>query len=149
MSKSKPNLSYIDERLCFALYSTSKAVIAEYKPYLNKMDMTYPQYLVYITLAEHEILNVNELGQVLFLDSGTLTPLLKRMEANGLITRRRSDDDERQVYLQLTSKAMELKDDIAIMQENVSCNVGLEKHDFVKLRQQLKSINSNLRNLRD
>ena len=145
MSNNKPNLSYVDERLCFALYSTSKSVIALYKPHLAKLNMTYPQYLVYITLAEHGTLNVNELGQVLYLDSGTLTPLLKRMEANGLLIRQRSDDDERQVHMKLTEKAEALHDAIAAMQENVSCSIGLEKVAFSQLRDQLRLINTNLR----
>jgi len=145
MSNNKPNLSYVDERLCFALYSTSKSVIALYKPHLAKLNMTYPQYLVYITLAEHGTLNVNELGQVLYLDSGTLTPLLKRMEANGLLIRQRSDDDERQVHMKLTEKAEALRDAIAAMQENVSCSIGLEKVAFSQLRDQLRLINTNLR----
>lgn len=145
MPKKKPKLSYIDERLCFALYSTSKSVIAQYQPFLVKLDMTYPQYLVYIALAEHKKLNVNELGNLLFLDSGTLTPLLKRMQGNGLVTRERSDEDERRVYVQLTEKALLLSDDIAIMQEAVSCEIGLNSKEFVRLRDQLKSINSKLR----
>ena len=145
MSRKSPKVSFIDERLCFALYSTSKTVISKYQPFLAKLDMTYPQYLVYIALAEHDRLNVNELGALLNLDSGTLTPLLKRMEANGLLTRKRSDEDERRVYIELTAKALDLDLKIADMQKQVSCSIGLETEEFVALRDQLKSINTHLR----
>lgn len=145
MAKKKPDISFIDERLCFALYSTSKSVIGKYQPFLTKIGMTYPQYLVYIALAERKKLSVNELGEMLFLDSGTLTPLLKRMETSGLVTRNRSADDERKVFVELTEKARTLETDIASMQAEVSCSIGLKKSDFVHLRDQLKSININLR----
>ena len=92
----------LDNQLCFALYSTSLAMTRFYKPLLDELGITYPQYLVLLVLWEQEGLTVSELGNRLFLDSGTLTPLLKRMESSGLVTRLRAVEDERRVHITLT-----------------------------------------------
>ena len=138
-------LSFIDERLCFALYSSSKAVVGLYQPYLVKMGLTYPQYLIFLVLSELGEVTVGKLGENLFLDSGTLTPALKRMEAAGLLVRRRSTKDERVVLVELTDKARELTDDVAEMQYQVSCSVGLDATTFKNLRDELKALNRRLR----
>ena len=93
----------LDNQLCFALYSTSLTMTRFYKPLLDELGITYPQYLVLLVLWEQEGLTVSELGNRLFLDSGTLTPLLKRMESSGLVTRLRAVEDERRVHITLTT----------------------------------------------
>jgi DNA-binding MarR family transcriptional regulator len=99
----------LDNQLCFALYSASLAMTKLYKPLLDELGLTYPQYLVMLVLWERDGLMVSELGQRLSLDSGTLTPLLKRLEAAGLISRMRDVEDERRVHIHLTQAGRKLK----------------------------------------
>ena len=99
----------LDNQLCFALYSTSLAMTKLYKPLLDELGLTYPQYLVMLVLWEHDGLMVSEIGDKLFLDSGTLTPLLKRLEASGYVSRLRDIDDERRVRITLTTLGRQLK----------------------------------------
>ena len=100
----------IEGQLCFPLYACSREIIKKYKPFLDEMDMTYTQYIAMLVLWEKKHLTVKELGDCLYLDSGTLTPLLKKMEAKGLITRKRSDRDERSLIVSLTEKGESLRD---------------------------------------
>lgn len=99
----------LENKLCFALYSASLAMTRVYKPLLDGIGLSYPQYLVMLVLWEKDGLMVSELGERLYLDSGTLTPLLKRMEASGLITRIRDVQDERRVHISLTAAGRKLK----------------------------------------
>ena len=99
----------IDNQLCFALYSASLAMSKVYKPHLAALGLTYPQYVVMLALWERDGLTVSEIGERLFLDSGTLTPLLKRLEAASLITRTRDSADERRVLIELTPEGRKLK----------------------------------------
>ena len=99
----------LDNQLCFALYSTSLTITKRYQPLLAALGLTYPQYLVMLVLWEHDDVTVSALGERLFLDSGTLTPLLKRMEAAGLLLRTRSSLDERRVQIALTTTGRRLK----------------------------------------
>ena len=99
----------LDNQLCFALYSTSLAMTKVYKPLLDELGLTYPQYLAMLVLWERDGLMVSELGEQLYLDSGTLTPLLKRLEVAGYISRIRDVEDERRVYITLTSSGRKLK----------------------------------------
>ena len=99
----------LDNQLCFALYSASLAMTKLYKPLLEALGLTYPQYLVMLVLWEQDGLMVSELGQRLYLDSGTLTPLLKRLEAAGLVSRMRAVEDERRVHIHLTPAGRKLK----------------------------------------
>ena len=99
----------LDNQLCFALYSTSLAMTKLYKPLLDELGLTYPQYLTMLVLWEQDGLTVSELGQRLYLDSGTLTPLLKRLEVSGLISRIRAVEDERRVHITLTPAGRKLK----------------------------------------
>jgi DNA-binding MarR family transcriptional regulator len=99
----------LDNQLCFALYSASLAMTKLYKPLLEDLGLTYPQYLVMLVLWERDGLMVSELGERLFLDSGTLTPLLKRLEAANLIARIRAVEDERRVHISLTAAGRKLK----------------------------------------
>ena len=99
----------LDNQLCFALYSTSLAMTKLYKPLLDELGLTYPQYLVMLVLWEKDGLMVSELGERLYLDSGTLTPLLKRLEASGLVSRLRDVADERRVHITLSPVGRKLK----------------------------------------
>ena len=107
-AKPDPMLQ-LDNQLCFALYSTSLAMTKLYKPLLAELELTYPQYLAMLVLWECDGLMVSELGERLYLDSGTLTPLLKRLEASGYISRLRDVNDERRVHITLTSTGRKLK----------------------------------------
>jgi DNA-binding MarR family transcriptional regulator len=99
----------LDNQLCFALYSASLSVTKMYKPLLAELGLTYPQYLVMLVLWENDGLSVSALGERLYLDSGTLTPLLKRMEQSGLLQRQRATDDERRVEVTLTVQGRNLQ----------------------------------------
>jgi DNA-binding MarR family transcriptional regulator len=99
----------IDQMLCFAIYSAGHAFTRFYKPRLDALDLTYPQYLVFLVLWEKDDLTVKALGERLFLDSGTITPLIKRLEGRGLVERKRDEDDERQVRIRLTARGRALK----------------------------------------
>lgn len=104
-----PDIQALDQQLCFALYSASLAMTRLYKPLLEQLGLTYPQYLVLLALWEQDGQTVSGLGERLYLDSGTLTPLLKRMEAAGLIKRQRDAADERRVLVHLTTGGLRLK----------------------------------------
>jgi MarR family transcriptional regulator, organic hydroperoxide resistance regulator len=108
-SKADALLLLLDNQLCFALYSTSLAMTRVYKPLLDEIGLTYPQYLAMLVLWEQDGLMVSELGERLYLDSGTLTPLLKRLESSGLIARIRAVEDERRVHITLTAAGRKLK----------------------------------------
>ena len=100
----------IENQLCFPLYAASREVIKQYKPYLDEMDLTYTQYVVMMALWENQEMTVKELGNVLYLDSGTLTPLLKKLEAKGYVTRTRSHKDERNLIVGVTETGLSLRD---------------------------------------
>ena len=94
----------LENQLCFPLYAAAKEVVRKYKPFLDELDLTYTQYIAMMVLWEHESMNVKELGSKLYLDSGTLTPLLKKLEAKGYISRCRCKEDERNLIIQITAK---------------------------------------------
>ena len=100
----------LDNQLCFPLYACAKEIVRRYKPFLDEIDLTYTQYIVMMVLWEEREINVKELGSRLYLDSGTLTPVLKRLEQKGLITRQRDDKDERVLIVSITKEGDELKD---------------------------------------
>ena len=103
----------LQNQLCFPLYAAAKEVVRKYKPYLDELDLTYTQYITMMVLWEKEQCNVKELGSMLFLDSGTLTPLLKKLESKGYITRCRCKEDERNLIIQITEKGEALKEKAA------------------------------------
>lgn len=103
----------LENQLCFPLYAAAKEVVRKYKPLLDELDLTYTQYITMMVLWENESMNVKELGSKLYLDSGTLTPLLKKLEAKGYITRGRCKEDERNLIIQITKKGEELKEQAA------------------------------------
>lgn len=101
----------LENQLCFPLYACAKEVVRHYKPFLEKLDLTYTQYIVMMVLWENRQTNVKELGEKLYLDSGTLTPLLKKLEAKGYLTRNRSAQDERNLLVTVTDRGMALRDE--------------------------------------
>ena len=110
---------YLDKQLCFPLYAASRLTTKLYGPYLDKLDITYPQYLVMLVLWQHNSQTVNKIGQRLMLESNTLTPLLKRLEAKGLLSRKRAESDERTVIVALTKKGDDLKEAAASIPEQI------------------------------
>ena len=100
----------LENQICFPLYACSREIIKQYKPFLDEIDLTYTQYIAMMVLWEHQSVTVKELGQYLFLDSGTLTPLLKKMEAKGIISRKRDHEDERSLIVSLTAEGEALKE---------------------------------------
>ena len=123
----------LDTQLCFALYSASRKVTSAYREPLSKMGLTYPQYLVLLVLWEQDHRTVNQLGEALMLDSGTLSPLLRRMENAGFVTRRRSEPDERSVVVSLTDTGRTLEEDAAEMQENLLDSLDMSVRDRLAL----------------
>ena len=140
-----PNWLQLDQQLCFALYSASLAMTKQYKPLLDPLGLTYPQYLVMLVLWESTPVTVNELGKRLHLDSGTLTPLLKRLEASGLIHRQRDSADERRVLVSLTTAGRQLKEQAKSIPQTIACQVGLERHDIESLRRTLQRLRNQIR----
>src|SRR4051794_7642133 len=136
----------LDNQICFAVYSTAHAFNRVYKPLLDKLGLTYPQYLVMLVLWERDGVPVKDIGERLFLDSGTLTPLLKRLEAAELIKRTRSTEDERQVKIALTPKGHALRERARAVPQailaNSACPVGellTMKNELVALRNRLNA----------
>lgn len=117
----------LEDQLCFLLYASSREMTKKYKPLLDKLEVTYPQYLVLLLLWEQDTLTVKKLGELLALDSGTLTPMLKRMEQNGLIVRERSTEDERSVMIKLTEKGLGLQEGACLIPERISAMSGEDK----------------------
>ena len=108
MNENYDNLK-LENQLCFPLYVWSKEVVRRYKPLLDELDLTYTQYITMMAMWENRNLNVKKLGKILFLDSGTLTPVLKKLEQKGYIERHRADEDERNLIIQITKKGMDLR----------------------------------------
>jgi DNA-binding MarR family transcriptional regulator len=136
----------LDNQLCFAVYSTAHAFNRVYKPLLVRLGLTYPQYLVMLVLWEHDDVPVKAIGERLFLDSGTLTPLLKRLETADLIRRTRSADDERQVLIALTSQGQALREKAKAVPQGIlaasACSTSelmTLKNDLVVLRDKLNA----------
>jgi DNA-binding MarR family transcriptional regulator len=134
----------LDNQLCFALYSTSLAMTKLYKPLLEDLGLTYPQYLAMLVLWEQDGLTVSELGERLYLDSGTLTPLLKRMESAGLVSRIRAVQDERRVHITLTAEGRKLKDKAAKIPGCILSATQCSIPELVSLTQQVQSFRKRL-----
>ena len=130
----------LENQICFPLYSAANAVVRAYRPLLDALDITYLQYIVLMVLWQETSLNVKQLGQRLNLDSGTLTPLLKRLEGKGLVTRSRSDQDERVRIITITREGMGLQKRAADIPLQLACTAGLSAakgRELKKLCQQL------------
>jgi DNA-binding MarR family transcriptional regulator len=137
----------LGNQICFAIYSTAHAFNRVYKPLLDRLGLTYPQYLVMLVLWERDGVPVKDIGERLFLDSGTLTPLLKRLEAAQLIKRTRNPADERQVLIALTSQGHALKEKARTVPQSIlaasACSIGelsAMKNDLVALRDRLNAV---------
>ena len=136
----------LSNMVCFAIYSTANALTRAYQPILSKLDLTYPQFLVMIVLWEQDDRTVSEVGAKLNLDSGTLTPLLKRLEAAGRIARRRDPQDERQVRITLSEEGRKLRKQAENIPEQVFCALGQPVDELQDLRARLLDIRCNLAN---
>jgi len=143
---SMPNLDKvtIDDMLCFALYAASRATTDVYRPLLEELGLTYPQYLVMTVLWEHETCSVKDIGSILHLDSGTLSPLLKRLESAGLIKRQRRVEDERVVDITLTDEGWALKRRAVDVPARISCKFGIEFDEYTELLRLLKKLTKHL-----
>ncbi|MEO6840073.1 MAG: MarR family transcriptional regulator [Bradyrhizobium sp.] len=137
----------LDNQICFAVYSTAHAFNRVYKPLLDRLGLTYPQYLVMLVLWERDNIPLKDIGERLFLDSGTLTPLLKRLEAADLIKRTRSTADERQVLIELTPEGHALREKAKAVPQSIlaasACSVGelvAMKNEIVALRDRLNAV---------
>jgi len=127
----------LDNQLCFAVYVASKEIIKQYKPFLDPLGLTYTQYITLLALWEKSDISVKELGQRLFLDSGTLTPLLKKLKAMNLIERVRSSDDERLIIVSLTKKGLDLKKEVIDIPDKIICSTNLNIENAVSLKKHL------------
>ncbi|MEX2474812.1 MarR family winged helix-turn-helix transcriptional regulator [Marinobacter sp.] len=140
----------LDSQVCFALYAANRAVIARYRPLLSELGLTYPQYLVLLVLweaaaASHR-LRVSDLGLRLRLDSGTLTPLLKRLQERGLVTRIREQQDERVVMVAVTPAGLALREQAKAIPARLLCATGVEPDRLLALRDELRSVLAELEN---
>ncbi len=136
----------LQNQLCFPLYTVSRLIIQSYRPYLEPLGITYPQYLVLLTLWERDGLSVKEIGKALSLDSGTLTPLLKKMEKElKLIIRMRSPQDDREVLNFLTVKAYDLRPKVVEMAYKIFCQAKLDMEDVTKTKALVEDIIAKLR----
>lgn len=138
--KMENNKLKLENQICFKIYSAEREITKLYRNLLEELDVTYPQYLVLLVLWEKNSVTVKELGQKLFLDSGTLSPMLKRMEGNDLIERRRSAEDERTVIISLTKKGADLKNQAQCVPTKLLENLSLDLKELENLNQTLSSI---------
>ena len=137
----------LDQQLCFALYSTSLLMTKIYKPLLDKLGLTYPQYLVMLVLWEQDGLALKDIGEKLQLDSGALTPVLKRMESQGLLTRRRQPDNERTLEIALTAAGRALQLAASQVNQQLGLKCGLPMDEMAALRDELVTLRQRLQQL--
>ena len=130
----------LSKQLCFPLYACSREMIKLYKPYLDELGLTYTQYITMMVLWEHKAMTVKALGQELYLDSGTLTPLLKKLEEKGLVTRRRSDLDERNLIVTITEKGEAMRDQALHIPAEMTKCINLPKEDIRELYRMLHQL---------
>ncbi len=138
------SLPPVDEQMCFALYTAARAVTNLYRPFLDPLGLTYPQYLVMMLLWERGDCSVKEIGSVLQLDYGTLTPMLKRLEARGLLRRGRDPEDERTVRVTATDKGLRLRDRAEGIPEAIGRAIALPEGEFEATRLSLGRLRSNV-----
>ena len=144
MDKLTEETLKLDNQLCFSLYATSKEIIRRYKPLLDKFDITYTQYITLLVLWEQDGLTVKTLGERLYLDSGTLTPLLTKLESKGLIIKQKDTKDSRETTIRLTGKGRELKEKIVVVPSSMGACVKLDVDDFLCLQKLLKKVRNGL-----
>ena len=130
----------LDNQLCFSLYAASREVIKTYKPLLDKYGLTYTQYIAMLVVWEYEKITVKEMGQKLHLDSGTLTPVLKKLLSMELIDKYRDKDDDRVVIVEVTEKGRKMKEEIIEVPEKMYCKFGKNIEDVVELKRLLDNL---------
>lgn len=130
----------LDNQLCFSLYSTTHAMTRAYRPMLSKLGLTYSQYLVLLVLWERDGQMLSQIGQALHLDSGTLTPLLKRLESAGFVERHRGRSDARELYVNLTEKGKNIRQDAIAMRESIACRLALSDVEMARIKTDLDGI---------
>jgi len=130
----------LENQLCFPLYACSREIVKKYKPHLDEIGLTYTQYIAMMVLWEKKNINMKSLGEALYLDSGTLTPLLKKMEAEGLVTRMRSSEDERNLIISLTKKGEDLRQKAMDIPHKVGSCINISHEAAVSLRHTLNEI---------
>ena len=133
----------LDNQLCFPFYAVSRLITRTYQPYLDELGITYPQYLVLLVLWENDGMTVNEISKRLILNTNTTTPLLKRLEALGIVKRRRSGDDERKVVITLTDKGRRMEPVAAAIPQKLSAGLipaGMAENDLIELKEKLYTI---------
>lgn len=133
----------LENQICFPLYVCSKEMVKRYTPLLDKMDLTYTQYITMLVLWEHKEMNVKELGKYLYLDSGTLTPVLKKLEQKGYVTRKRDAKDERVLNIAVTDMGMDLREKALEVPAKIDESVDLSQEDLVKLQEILHKVLKN------
>lgn len=144
-SSTAQQVPAIDDQICFALYAASRALTTRYRELLAPLDLTYPQYLAMVVLWEGNEVSVARLGERLFLDSGTLSPLLRRLESRGLVSRSRSTSDERSVLVSLTADGDALRARAAGIPEAICESTGLDVASLVALQQQVVALGDSVR----
>ena len=137
MDQNKYDCLKLSKQLCFPLYACARETIKLYTPHLDKLGLTYTQYITMMVLWERKSLTAKELGRILYLDSGTLTPLLKKLEAKNLLTRKRSEADERNLIVTITEEGEALKDQALHIPEEMTKCVNLEKDEIRAMYQML------------
>ena len=133
MDNSKYDVLKLSNQLCFPIYAASREVVKKYKPYLEKIDLTYTQYIVMMVPWERKTVNVKELGECLYLDSGTLTPLLKKLESKGFVSRMRSETDERNLVVSITDDGEKLKEKAVEIPMQIAGCTNLTKEEAMHL----------------
>lgn len=133
MDYSKYEALKLENQICFPLYAASREVIKQYRPYLDELDLTYTQYIAMMVFWEEKKLSVKELGKKLFLDSGTLTPVLKSLETKGYVLRSRSKEDERVLDVEITEKGEQLKEHAVSVPQSVAECVKLDSEEAMQL----------------
>lgn len=130
----------LENQLCFPLYACSKEIVRRYKPFLDELDLTYTQYITMMVMWEQRCTTVKDLGNRLFLDSGTLTPVLKELEHKGFVTRERSAEDERVLIVKATDSGMALRDKVLGVPGKVASCVNLDPHEAAELYRLLNKV---------
>ena len=143
--KDKYDSLKLANQLCFPLYACSKEIIRKYKPFLDEIDLTYTQYITMMVMWEKKSVNVKTLGECLYLDSGTLTPVLKKLESKGYITRERSEKDERNLVVSITDSGMKLRDKAVEIPSRIGSCVRLTAEEAATLYNLLHKIIGNVR----
>ena len=134
----------LENQLCFPLYACSKEIVRRYKPFLDELDLTYTQYITMMVMWEKKHTNVKELGECLYLDSGTLTPVLKKLEQKGYLTRQRSEEDERNLVVSITKEGESLKEKAATIPPRMGQCVNLSPEDAKELYRLLYLVLGNM-----